>query len=158
MKILFGKMPIREKLRQFILSLALPVIYLTFIIIVLKNGQAPQIDQPRTDQFVLLALAAVSLIIFIWSQFLVRPTLYLTPRKAKRLITTGPYRFVRHPTYVSLLVFCVSISLLLKAHLAFWYTLFIIGPINLGRAIWEEKILLESFGKKYQDYREKTLI
>jgi len=150
-------MPLKEKLRQTLLSLLLPLIYIVFIILLLKNAQIPKLDYPTLKQFVLVNFSIISAIVFIWANFLVKPTLQLKPKKTPHLITRGPYRFVRHPSYTSLIVLCISISFLLKASAAVWYTLIVITPIYLIRAIWEEKILSENFGKKYEAYRKKTL-
>ena len=144
-------------MRQTFLSLLLPLIYIVFIILLLKNAQIPKLGYPTLKQFALVNLSIISAIVFIWANFLVKPTLQLKPKKTPHLVITGPYRFIRHPSYTSLIVFCASVSLLLKAKPGFWYTLIVITPIYLIRAIWEEKILSENFGKKYETYRKKTL-
>ena len=73
-----------------------------------------------------------------------------------QLVTNGPYRFVRHPTYVAFPLATIAIFLLsanwLLGLLGFTVTL----TISLNRAPIEEQKLLERFGEQYQTYSART--
>jgi protein-S-isoprenylcysteine O-methyltransferase Ste14 len=73
-----------------------------------------------------------------------------------QLIKAGPYRYIRHPSYLGILI----ITLGLGIALANWISLLIcivlpaIGIIQ--RIKVEEKELYHHFGEQYQDYRKST--
>jgi protein-S-isoprenylcysteine O-methyltransferase Ste14 len=81
-----------------------------------------------------------------------------TPRmmKEQALITSGPYRFVRHPIYTAFLMILGS-TLLISAN---W----LIGAAWIGmtalevssRVAFEEALMLEYFGDRYREYRKRT--
>ncbi|MFQ6677720.1 MAG: methyltransferase family protein [Fidelibacterota bacterium] len=82
---------------------------------------------------------------------------YLNPlQRGETMVTTGPYKYIRHPLYSSLIYsFTALIALWFKS----WFLLFSVVPVSL---IWsrlvqkEEKYMLNKFGKKYRDYMDKT--
>ena len=76
-------------------------------------------------------------------------------RKAHTLVTTGPYRWVRHPFYVSVAIL-ISGSALLAANLfIFGCGLALLTLIALRTRI-EERNLIERFGDEYRRYIERT--
>jgi protein-S-isoprenylcysteine O-methyltransferase Ste14 len=76
-------------------------------------------------------------------------------RKEHTLVTTGPYRWVRHPFYDSVALLILANSLIA----ANWF-LFLTGCLLLSliivRTPKEEEKLLARFGDIYQAYRERT--
>jgi protein-S-isoprenylcysteine O-methyltransferase Ste14 len=76
-------------------------------------------------------------------------------RKDHSLVTSGPYRFVRHPFYLSGLVSLVGGSLAT----ANWFLL-LAGLLPLGflvvRTKTEEQKLIERFGDEYRNYMART--
>jgi protein-S-isoprenylcysteine O-methyltransferase Ste14 len=73
-----------------------------------------------------------------------------------QLVTTGPYRFVRHPTYVAFPLVMVALFLLSANWLLGLVGFFLTVTISLGRAPIEERQLLETFGDRYQEYASRT--
>lgn len=72
-----------------------------------------------------------------------------------QLVTTGPYRWVRHPMYTFLFLFFLA-SAVLSAHtlIAACSVLLI---VNIGVRIGaEESMLRAHFGKAFEDYAAKT--
>jgi protein-S-isoprenylcysteine O-methyltransferase Ste14 len=73
-----------------------------------------------------------------------------------RLIDSGPYRFIRHPTYTGLLMLVFGLGLSF-GNLA--STLIIVVPILmclLWRIRIEEQALVEAFGQRYHSYMQRT--
>ena len=71
------------------------------------------------------------------------------------LITTGAYRFIRHPLYASLFLFGLGVFLKDPS----WVGAGLVGMTILGiifTARIEEKHNLERFGEAYQAYLDKT--
>lgn len=72
-----------------------------------------------------------------------------------RLITSGPYRRVRHPMYTAIIMFGVGCSL----ESANMLLLIFFGVASLFlvlRTPVEEKMLLREFGDEYRDYMRRT--
>ena len=75
--------------------------------------------------------------------------------KTTRLITEGPYHFIRHPLYASLL--CLAWGICLK-HLTI-LSGFLVALVSLAlyiTAVLEERENLRIFGKEYLVYMHKT--
>ena len=76
--------------------------------------------------------------------------------KAQTLITSGPYRSIRHPIYTSFLMILGS-TLFISSN---W----LIGLGWLGMTIlevfsrirFEESLMTEYFGEGYREYRKRT--
>jgi protein-S-isoprenylcysteine O-methyltransferase Ste14 len=76
--------------------------------------------------------------------------------KEQTLVTSGPYKYVRHPMYTCFFVHAITLWLITANHLvgAVAFSSFaIIYPI---RVVAEEKMMIEQFGKSYEDYIKKT--
>jgi protein-S-isoprenylcysteine O-methyltransferase Ste14 len=75
--------------------------------------------------------------------------------KTTQLVTTGPYRSMRHPMYTSLL--CLGCGIFLKQiNLISALLVFIICLTVFLTAVYEEKENLEIFGEEYANYMRKT--
>lgn len=76
-------------------------------------------------------------------------------RFPSKLITTGIYRFVRHPRYVGYWLIALGLALA-TGFLAMW-ALFFWAVIGLSMmAYLEEKELQKRFGKEYTDYMQRV--
>jgi protein-S-isoprenylcysteine O-methyltransferase Ste14 len=85
-------------------------------------------------------------------QFLVR----LAVRDDHRLVDSGPYRWVRHPTYAGLLLVALGTALAFESPVALAVTLLVWLPITLARIEREERILASRFGAAYDAFRRRT--
>ena len=76
-------------------------------------------------------------------------------RKAHTLVTTGPYRWIRHPFYTAMALAVLANGLVA----ANWFLLLTGGLVFVLLAIRsrrEEENLVARFGDRYQDYRRST--
>jgi protein-S-isoprenylcysteine O-methyltransferase len=77
-------------------------------------------------------------------------------RNDHQLVTDGPYRHIRHPSYLGLLILALGNGIAL----ANWISLLlciVLPTIGIIRRIGvEEKELYDHFGEQYQDYRKST--
>ena len=88
-----------------------------------------------------LGLAAGSLALFLWAlvhnklgNFNIRPT----PKSWGVLITTGPYRLIRHPMYTSVLLGAASLALMADP-LPGWSSWTALALVLLVKSILEER-------------------
>ncbi len=80
----------------------------------------------------------------------------LEVRAKHQLVTRGVYRLVRHPMYLSLLLYSAGLALLLPNWVAGpWYgvALALLVAFRIGR---EERMMLETFGEEYKRYIRRT--
>ncbi len=77
-------------------------------------------------------------------------------QKDHELIKAGPYRYIRHPSYLGILIIVLGLGIAL----ANWISLLlcIVLPVIgvMQRIKVEEKELEQHFGRQYQDYRKNT--
>ena len=67
----------------------------------------------------------------------------------------GLLAFVMHPAYSGIIQGVLGASLAAVSPLAIFLTLFVVAPLWLNRAKYEEKLLLESLGAEYKEYGEE---
>ena len=72
------------------------------------------------------------------------------------LVTTGPYRLVRHPIYLGLSMLAMGEALAFASWPALLVLLAGIIPTFVWRAAAEEKLLTGAFGEHYACYRKHT--
>lgn len=71
------------------------------------------------------------------------------------LVTTGIYRFIRHPSYLGLLLTAFGWGLAFRAGVGLLLAAIMI-PVLIARMNSEERLLESQFGEQYDDYRSCT--
>ena len=102
------------------------------------------------------ALTVIGVSFAIWAR------IYLgrnwSPRPAVKehheLVTTGPYRYVRHPIYTGIILMAVSFAF--TGSIIGIVAFFMAGIVFVLRIEKEEKIMLELFPNEYPAYQTKT--
>ncbi len=69
---------------------------------------------------------------------------------------TGLLRYVMHPAYSGIIQSLLGASLAMTSLLGAGLVIFVVAPLWLQRAKYEEKILIEALGQEYKDYAERT--
>jgi protein-S-isoprenylcysteine O-methyltransferase Ste14 len=78
----------------------------------------------------------------------------MTQKQDPELVTSGPYRYIRHPIYAGILLAVLGSAI---ASSIFWLTILVIsGTYFIYSAVVEEKIMMEQFPKDYLAYKHKT--
>jgi len=75
---------------------------------------------------------------------------------AGRLITTGPYRFSRHPMYLGMTLILLGVALLLGSVLPYVTALLFALIMQVKFVPVEETSLERIFGKEYATYRKRV--
>jgi protein-S-isoprenylcysteine O-methyltransferase Ste14 len=92
-----------------------------------------------------LSMIGLALIVLGWTQI----------HKAAGLVSTGIYRFMRHPQYTGIFLFTLG-------WLLHWPTIItlILWPVLMAAYVWlawrEEREMAEKFGEAYQRYAART--
>ena len=83
-------------------------------------------------------------------------TMDVEVRSTQSVVQSGPYRFVRHPSYTAILILLLGVGMAL----ANWASLVVMlagGLIGLlYRVRVEERALVEALGQPYRDYMRPT--
>lgn len=73
-----------------------------------------------------------------------------------RLVESGPFRTIRHPNYLGLLLIMVGTAIVLESPLAFLAVLAVWVPALLLRIRHEESVLAGHFGAAWHGYAQRT--
>ena len=116
------------------------------------------------DPFEILSLEEVGVALLVTgSLFFVYVLLYLrsgffgeTQPKLDFLITTGPYRFCRHPQYLSFFIMILGFDLMFMSAVGIVFTFTLSIPSVIYRARVEDRLLRKKFGKEWENYADKV--
>lgn len=83
-----------------------------------------------------------------------------TPTVAMRynpeLVTSGVFKYIRHPMYSAHLIWAIAQILILHNWIAGYSFIIVLVPFYLIRIKNEEEMMIEQFGRAYKAYMEKT--
>lgn len=74
----------------------------------------------------------------------------------QQLATTGPYAWVRHPSYLGVIIAYAGIAGIFSSTLGLITLLVLVMPALIIRLLKEEKILAAHFGEEWQCYTAQT--
>ena len=103
------------------------------------------------------ALLVCGLLIFAYVLFYLRSGFFgETEPKLDHLITEGPYRFCRHPQYLSFIIIVLGINLMFRSVIGVVFTLVVSIPSAVYRGKMEDKLLQDKFGEEWENYADKV--
>ena len=105
-----------------------------------------------------VAIALAGFALLQWAQVTLANSWSDTPRmlKEQSLITSGPYRLIRHPIYTAFILI-LSSTLFISSNWLIglgWSGMTILETVS--RIGFEESLMIEYFGDQYRDYMKKT--
>ena len=102
-------------------------------------------------------LFVTGLIAFIWSFVFIRNAILgLDNSKSNNLVTGGPYKFVRHPIYLGMIISLSGVALILRSWPGIIIVLIIFIPSVIYRIENEETYLSERYKEQWRKYYENT--
>ena len=105
-----------------------------------------------------VALALAGLALRLWAIVTLGPMFQqrLVIQDDHAIVTAGPYRLLRHPSYTGPILIFVGIGLVLND----WAGLFLCIVLPVSAYVWrisvEERMLVAGLGPAYERYRERT--
>lgn len=76
-------------------------------------------------------------------------------QEGHRLVTTGVYGVIRHPSYLGMIILSLGLALAFRSGVGVLLTFLLLWPL-LARIRAEEALLHETFGAEYEAYRART--
>ncbi|MCA9390614.1 isoprenylcysteine carboxylmethyltransferase family protein [candidate division WWE3 bacterium] len=104
-----------------------------------------------------MGIGVAGILIGMWALFAMRSsvlTVYPEVHSETQLVTSGPYKYIRHPMYLSLLL--VGLSLLFIDPVWWRIGILLIFVINMFIKIDYEESLLEKHFSMYEQYKKST--
>lgn len=102
-----------------------------------------------------IVVIALALLIWVHQTLSTSFSGTLEIRERHKLITTGPYRRVRHPMYTAIFLWALGTSLITSNWFNFLFPL-AFALFFILRAPNEEKMMVETFGDEYRAYMKQT--
>ncbi len=96
-----------------------------------------------------LRWAAIAALGKFWS-------LHVEMRENHEFVQSGPFRFVRHPVYFSMILELAAFGLICSAWWALLAVPFAFIPVLIMRLRLEEPALIEQFGDAYREYQRRV--
>jgi protein-S-isoprenylcysteine O-methyltransferase Ste14 len=81
---------------------------------------------------------------------------YIEIKNGQRIVQDGPYKYIRHPGYLSLIIESLSAPIILNAFYTLIGVILIYIPVILVTAKLEDIEMQKKIGEKFIDYKEKT--
>ncbi len=115
---------------------------------------------PRTEgcQIIGFCMVFVGVILFLWARNHLKGNYsgHLSVKSDQVLITSGPYRFIRHPGYASFILIASGVSLAYSSLIGLAAVPVLVVPGLLFRIHREEGLLHNHFGLEFVKYATRT--
>ncbi len=118
-------------------------------------------DLPAPANIIGLCLLLLGAGLQTWTLFLLTPPVItgipeVTTSVRANIVTSGPFGFVRHPTYLSHTLMLLGVFLLTGVQALGVVTIIDALVVNVVVIPLEERELLQRFGRDYEEYRRKV--
>jgi len=112
---------------------------------------------PAWLRWIGIAVGLVTIALFLWVHRALGEnwSTSVEPKELHALVTSGPYRWVRHPMYTTMFVWTLAFFLL-SANWFVGITWLVLSIVAASRAGAEEAALIEKFGAEYRAYMQRT--
>jgi protein-S-isoprenylcysteine O-methyltransferase Ste14 len=131
---------------------------------VLAPSQMEEWDNLALDQnasnvlgWVAIPILAAGFALFWYSHYTIGHywSIRIGIKQSHRLVTQGPYAYIRHPLYTALFLgYLGTVFALQSWTLTVWFPVFIASYVIFAKE--EENVMERSFGEEYRSYRRET--
>lgn len=137
------------------------IIIILFVLYFLKIFDFAKINlNPYLRIFLGFPVIFLGIFLFFWSHMHLRenwsPVIEKKFTKSKKLVNTGPYKYLRHPIYSASLITLLGFAILTANWLFTGIPLLILIIFFTYKIPKEEKSLISNFGQNYRKYMKQT--
>jgi protein-S-isoprenylcysteine O-methyltransferase Ste14 len=133
------------------------IAFFMFVIVWILDSFILRLSTSPLSVIPLYVRLPIAVLILAVSIYLFNKSHHAVPKEERsaKLITSGAFRYLRHPLYMSTILFYLAfvIPTVSIISLVLWVLIFAFYDFIAG---YEEKILEEKFGEEYSSYRSKT--
>ena len=83
-------------------------------------------------------------------------TFTVSVREKHTLVTSGIFKYIRHPMYAAHLIWAIAQIMMLNNWIAGYSFIIVMIPLYLSRVNKEEQMMIDEFGDEYRNYIKKT--
>jgi protein-S-isoprenylcysteine O-methyltransferase Ste14 len=104
-----------------------------------------------------LVISFLGFILMNWSVMVLgrQFSVDVTIQDDHKLVTNGPYKYIRHPRYLGIIVFFTGVSLVFLSQFSMILTLVLL-LVLLWRIKDEEDLMRREFKKNWEEYKKRT--
>ena len=113
---------------------------------------------PELVYYVGLAVMVAGIAFRQWSVFVLGRyfSSVIGVQKEQKVVDSGPYHWIRHPSYTGALIFYAGMGLAVQSWAAVLVDVAIFGLVYGYRIFIEEKVLISELGNSYAEYMKRT--
>lgn len=117
-----------------------------------------QLPFPRyASRLVGLIVLYLGMALFLWAAVHLKDAIGgLVAPRLDRIVTTGPYQYLRHPTYVGTLTALCGAAFATRSVVGLALTVVLFAPAAIQRARAEERALAAAFPHMWSRYASRT--
>ena len=148
--------PILERINSYLVSFGM--IYFPLMNIFFSFFEKFEFEVPTIIKIISVFILFLATIIFYlshkeladnWSPF-------VEIKEKQKLIKTGIYKYIRHPMYLSMWIFSLFQGFVLSNLFIEIFGIITWANLYFIRIFYEEKMMINTFGKEYEKYIETT--
>jgi protein-S-isoprenylcysteine O-methyltransferase Ste14 len=149
----------KEKPKTYLQTLPMILSAMTLLALILGVFQVGTLDYNGFENTRIYGL--IVYILFSWIQIWAYKTLgdnysqEIIIFSKHKLVTNGPFRFIRHPQYISQILLDIGGGIATLSYIVIIITLAEI-PFIIMRASLEEKLLHKNFKESFSDYKKRS--
>jgi protein-S-isoprenylcysteine O-methyltransferase len=135
------------------------IIWSVYICLLFAILEASYLRYPESVKWnmvttVSLVIMTLGLLLRTWSIYSLGKyfTMHLAIHKEHKIICTGPYRYLRHPSYVGAFLTYLGTTIFFHSWFSLIVALIILPIAWLRRMHYEERLLTNEFGEEYTTY------
>ncbi|MGI6206599.1 MAG: methyltransferase family protein [Anaerolineae bacterium] len=131
----------------------------TFVLVVIISllAKTPSALPASVSSAMGIVLFAAGFAIFGWALAYLRlEALGMIEPRSPRLLEVGPYRYVRHPLYLGVIIGLIGLALALHSLWGAAAALALFVPMSIYRARLEEEAIARRFPEQWQAYVRDT--
>lgn len=132
-----------KKILQFYATIGIPFLYL-FILLVI-NSTSHTLSSNMILTLVGLVFSLTGLVLWILSYKHLGTSFGVLPKHQKK-VTRGVYKYLSHPMYIGIGLTFIGLSLSLRSYPGLVITVFILVPLLVIRAFFENRKLISKKG------------